>query len=224
MAAHIREKDILLIPYLDDLLIVGESGEACRKAVQEVLQILEEMGWILNREKLRPEPSQDQLFLGLRLDSRIQKCFLTEEKIWKLREKIQDLAQYPRETLRKDKEPPSDGMEFDRFLLAKKGFSSNLGRRKGHAASKNTLARWITSAISLAYSSSGKSPPECLRAHSTRAMSTSSAERAAVSIEDICKAAVWSSPTTFFKHYHLQLDSSSALTFATKVLSTVNPP
>ncbi|XP_044137194.1 uncharacterized protein LOC122928435 isoform X1 [Bufo gargarizans] len=98
------------------------------------------------------------------------------------------------------------------------------GARKGNTASKSTIARWIRELISLAYSCSGLSPPLSLKAHSTRAMSTSWAERSNVSIVQICRAATWASPSTFYKHYRLQLDSVSDLLFGTKVLEVVTLP
>ncbi|XP_077141331.1 uncharacterized protein LOC143815058 isoform X1 [Ranitomeya variabilis] len=98
------------------------------------------------------------------------------------------------------------------------------GPRKGFRASKGTLARWIKEAIALAYSSTGNAIPDGIRAHSTRAVATSWAERSEVSIEQICKAATWSSPSTFFRHYRLNLASVSDLTFGRRVLEAVVPP
>ncbi|XP_069612715.1 ankyrin repeat and SAM domain-containing protein 1A isoform X8 [Ranitomeya imitator] len=54
------------------------------------------------------------------------------------------------------------------------------GPRKGFRASKGTLARWIKEAIVLAYSSSGNEIPDGIRAHSTRAVATSWAERSEI--------------------------------------------
>ncbi|XP_044133576.1 uncharacterized protein LOC122926266 [Bufo gargarizans] len=101
MSAHIREKDILFIPYLDDFLIVAETEKACELAVLEVIRILKKLGWILNDKKSRPRPIQRQQFLGLILDFRHQKCFLTEKKIACIQQKIQNLIVHPRITLRK---------------------------------------------------------------------------------------------------------------------------
>ncbi|XP_077120915.1 uncharacterized protein LOC143775974 [Ranitomeya variabilis] len=103
-------------------------------------------------------------------------------------------------------------------------FLSFQGPRKGLRVSKFTLAKWIREAISLAYTAGGGPAPQNLRAHSTRAMATSWAERSGVSIDQICKAATWSSPSTFFKHYRLDLGCSSDLTFGLKVLQAIVPP
>ncbi|CAJ0965807.1 unnamed protein product [Ranitomeya imitator] len=85
-------------------------------------------------------------------------------------------------------QPPScegtkvDSLEFERQLLKLRGFSDS-GQRKGSGVTKGTLSRWIREAIYLAYSSKGENPPETVKAHSTRAIASSWAERAEVPIE-----------------------------------------
>lgn len=98
------------------------------------------------------------------------------------------------------------------------------GTQKGKKASKNSIARWIRQAIQLAYQVSGMESPIGLKAHSTRALSTSWAEFHEASVEQICRAATWSSRNTFFRHYRLDLSDSSSLAFGRKVLQTVIPP
>ncbi|XP_069798950.1 uncharacterized protein [Dendropsophus ebraccatus] len=98
------------------------------------------------------------------------------------------------------------------------------GKNRGRAASSQTISRWIRQAIKECYRSSNKELPTSITAHSTRAVSTSWAERAAVSIEEICRAATWSSPHTFFRHYRLQLSPSEDLSFGRRVLQAVVPP
>lgn len=98
------------------------------------------------------------------------------------------------------------------------------GPQKGSKASKNSIARWIKQAIQLAYSKANMQVPKQLKAHSTRAVSTSWAEFQSASVDQICKAATWSSQSTFFRHYRLDLSDSSSLSFGRKVLQTVVPP
>ncbi|CAJ0914930.1 unnamed protein product, partial [Ranitomeya imitator] len=64
-----------------------------------------------------------------------------------------------------------------------------LGKTKGAGVTKNTLSRWIREAIILAYKAGGKDPPIHVGAHSTRALSTSWAERANVPID-----LIWADP------------------------------
>lgn len=98
------------------------------------------------------------------------------------------------------------------------------GAGKGNRATKGTIARWVRQTIEMAYSSSGIPVPGTLKAHSTRAMSTSWAERQAASVEQICKAATWSSAHTFFRHYRLDVSGSADLSFGRKVLQAIIPP
>ncbi|XP_077340446.1 uncharacterized protein LOC143984042 [Lithobates pipiens] len=98
------------------------------------------------------------------------------------------------------------------------------GARKGCKASRRTIARWLRVAIEQAYSAAGKEIPVGIKAHSTRAMAASQAERAGATPEQICKAATWSSYSTFVKHYRVDLVSAGEQTFGRKVLQAVVPP
>ncbi|KAG9462566.1 hypothetical protein GDO78_013854 [Eleutherodactylus coqui] len=98
------------------------------------------------------------------------------------------------------------------------------GPGRGRAASRRSISRWIKSTIQQAYSSGNSSIPEGLKAHSTRAVSCSWAERAMATPDQICKAATWSNLHTFTKHYRLNTDLSSDLSFGRKVLQAVVPP
>ncbi|XP_069610783.1 uncharacterized protein [Ranitomeya imitator] len=89
----------------------------------------------------------------------------------------------------------TDGWRIDSNL-----FIQMAGKNKGKKASKATLARWIKSTITAAYISAGRTPPESLRVHSLRAISTSWAESAGASMDQICKAATWSRSNTFCRH------------------------
>lgn len=51
------------------------------------------------------------------------------------------------------------------------------------------LSQWLCETISQAYSSSGLRPPDGLRAHSARGISTSTALHEGISVQDICSAA-----------------------------------
>lgn len=98
------------------------------------------------------------------------------------------------------------------------------GVNKGLKASKITIARWIKMTISTCYGIRNIPPPQSIRAHSTRAVATSWAELANVSIEQICKAATWANPSTFFRHYRLDVAANMDLSFGRRVLSAVVPP
>ncbi|XP_071983304.1 uncharacterized protein [Engystomops pustulosus] len=98
------------------------------------------------------------------------------------------------------------------------------GRNKGRKASKASIARWIQSVIRAAYTTQRLETPGKVKAHSTRAMAASWAEKRGASIEEICRAATWSSHMTFAKHYRLDLHCARELAFGRKVLQAVVPP
>ncbi|XP_018430380.1 PREDICTED: zona pellucida sperm-binding protein 2-like, partial [Nanorana parkeri] len=90
------------------------------------------------------------------------------------------------------------------------------GGSKGKQASRSSLARWLRQAIMEAYGVLNVPPPSLVTAHSTRALATSWAERAGATPEQICKAATWSSFSTFAKHYRLDLNTAGDQAFGRK--------
>ncbi|XP_073431525.1 uncharacterized protein [Dendrobates tinctorius] len=92
------------------------------------------------------------------------------------------------------------------------------GRRKGLAASRSTIARWIRLTIQEAYRIRGTPVPPGIRAHSTRAVGASWALRHQASAEQVCKAATWSSLHTFSKHYNVHTQASSDASLGRKIL------
>jgi len=54
--------------YLDDFIIVDKSKKACRQAMQVLLQLLRELGFHINWEKVEG-PTQVITFLGIRIDT-----------------------------------------------------------------------------------------------------------------------------------------------------------
>ncbi|XP_077113927.1 uncharacterized protein LOC143769315 [Ranitomeya variabilis] len=67
--AHLRQRDTLIIPYLDDFLVVGNSILQCKTRLSNTISSLQELGWIVNFEKSRLNPETVQIFLGIQLDS-----------------------------------------------------------------------------------------------------------------------------------------------------------
>ena len=51
----------------------------------------------------------------------------------------------------------------------------------------------------------GKSLPEVLKAHSTRAVASSTAWLHGIELSDICQSVTWSTPLTFATHYRLDV-------------------
>ncbi|XP_053553735.1 uncharacterized protein LOC128645029 [Bombina bombina] len=97
------------------------------------------------------------------------------------------------------------------------------GQRRGQKASATSLSFWLRSIIRLAYETAGQQPPERITAHSTRAVASTWAFKNEASVEQICKAATWSSLHTFSKFYKFDTFASSEAIFGRKVLQAVVP-
>ncbi|KAG6939866.1 hypothetical protein G0U57_021849, partial [Chelydra serpentina] len=80
-------------------------------------------------------------------------------------------------------------------------FVASAERMKGQPVSTQRLSRWITLCIHTCYELAKVPSPPVVRAHSTRAQASSAAFVAHVPIQDICRAATWSSVHTFTSHY-----------------------
>ena len=85
------------------------------------------------------------------------------------------------------------------------------GPRLGCALSKQRLSHWVVDAIVHAYRAAGSPLPAPVRCHSTRSVSTSWAALKGVSLEAICAAASWASPSTFTRFYRVNVASPHPL-------------
>ncbi|CAJ0929554.1 unnamed protein product [Ranitomeya imitator] len=313
--AYLRHQDTLIVLYLDDFLIIGNSASQCKERLTNAISSLQDLGWMVNFKNSRLHPETLQSFLGLILYSlrgshirvlsdnttvvaylnhqggtrsgslcsaanifnlaennflsltalhirgveNLKADFLSRHTLrqgeWTLNPRIfkniVDIWGLPQIDLfatRNNRQVPMfaslnptdhpdmiDSLqhlwEYDLayafppmmlipLVIKKIREEKARGHGKGHGVTKATLSRWIREAIHLAYSSKVKDPPEGLKAHSARAVSSSWAENKDISIELICKAATWSSPSTFYRHYRLDLSSASDLAFGRAVLST----
>ena len=85
----------------------------------------------------------------------------------------------------------------DQFQL----FVSFGKRTLGQPVKSSTIAKWIVDTVSAAYTHMGRDAPQRIRAHSTRAASSSLACLAGVSVSDICRATTWSSSNVFTSRF-----------------------
>ena len=82
--AYLRGKSVRLIIFLDDIAVLGNSFADCSQNVLTVIQVLEEMGFIVNTEKSCLVPKQVATYIGYLLDTRQMKISLPEEKLAKI--------------------------------------------------------------------------------------------------------------------------------------------
>ncbi|XP_053153503.1 uncharacterized protein LOC128345502 [Hemicordylus capensis] len=109
------------------------------------------------------------------------------------------------------------------FRTSDKMFVSFHPRSMGSAVSAPTIAHWIRACIKLAYEVQRLSPPSGVSAHSTRAVATSAAFSTNAPVQDICRAATWSTPSTFTRHYKIETHADLQAAFGRRVLQRVLP-
>lgn len=110
------------------------------------------------------------------------------------------------------------------FRLTETLFVKFQGNRKGGRVSTPTLSRWLKMGIEAAYRAIGLEPPVGITAHSIRGAAASAAFEGVCSMGDICRAATWSSPNTFTKHYHIDTTALAEAAFGRRVLESVVLP
>ncbi|XP_071789789.1 uncharacterized protein [Asterias amurensis] len=81
--SHLRQRSMKVIIYLDDLLLMSQSEEACQSQKQHILQLFEKLGLLVNWEKSQLIPCHKICFLaclGHMSDSCSMTLSLPEEK------------------------------------------------------------------------------------------------------------------------------------------------
>ncbi|XP_070583499.1 uncharacterized protein [Erythrolamprus reginae] len=104
------------------------------------------------------------------------------------------------------------------FRKMEKLFISFSQDKKGLGLSSTSISRWIRDCIAEAYKARNQPIPAGVTAHSTRSAATSAAWVTQASIDDICRAARWSVPSTFIRHYKLDSFASAEAAFGRRVL------
>lgn len=85
----LRVEGIFCVNYLDDFLIIADTFEACQKSTLFTVRLLENLGFLINREKSRLTPNTSQKFLGFLFDSHTLRLELPLEKRLKIKSLIQ---------------------------------------------------------------------------------------------------------------------------------------
>ncbi|XP_071646502.1 uncharacterized protein [Temnothorax longispinosus] len=88
VVAYLRNLGFLSVVYLDDLLLFGNTYSDCLKNIEESLNVLKSLGFIINENKSRKIPAQARKFLGFILNSQKMTLELPLEKRYKVRDQI----------------------------------------------------------------------------------------------------------------------------------------
>ena len=91
--AHLRAKGLRLVAYLDDMLIIGSNKVEAEKAYRRTKQLLEELGFVINRKKSQPQAAQCIEFLGFIVNSLSMSFKLPKSKVKEIKNKCRQALQ-----------------------------------------------------------------------------------------------------------------------------------
>ena len=78
--AKLRSLGVKLMVYIDDILVAAPSVAVANAHTKIVLELLQSLGFVINWKKSKLEPEQMLEYLGLIVDSKQMKLFLTRRK------------------------------------------------------------------------------------------------------------------------------------------------
>jgi hypothetical protein len=101
VVAVLRQKGIRLVIYLDDILLLAETPVAARENTCALLDLLTQLGFLINWPKSSLVPSQSIEFLGFRLDTARMTLALPASKVASLRHLVASALATPMMPLRR---------------------------------------------------------------------------------------------------------------------------
>ncbi len=130
--AQLRREQIRVSAYIDDILIVAESAEASTRATNRALQLLEQLGFTVNKTKSQLTPTQSLQHLGLIFDS-------TECRLFAPSDKLRAVARTARSVLRRHHDASLTVRQLSRLTGAITALMPALydARRRRHALQRN---------------------------------------------------------------------------------------
>ena len=84
VTGYLHRQGISVIPYLDDWLIHHPDRQVLTRHQAQLINMLDLVGFILNRKKSELDLTQDLQFLGIRLRLDLGKALLPESKAWEI--------------------------------------------------------------------------------------------------------------------------------------------
>lgn len=97
----LRKRGFRFAAYLDDICLLAPSKEAAERQGKEMVQHLQQKGFIMNTKKTCLEPSQRREFLGLNVDSTTLTLSVPNKKLDKIRREVKSILEKPAWPLRK---------------------------------------------------------------------------------------------------------------------------
>nr|CAI5852267.1 unnamed protein product [Callosobruchus analis] len=68
--SKLRSQGLVSVVYLDDFMLFGQEYQDCLNNVETALNLLKNLGFVINREKSLLQPSQSCEFLGFLFNSK----------------------------------------------------------------------------------------------------------------------------------------------------------
>lgn len=91
--ARLRQEGIRLVIYLDDILVMAQSAELLRQHTLRVVELLAQLGWVINWKKSDTAPSQIKTYLGVSIDSVRMSSSLPEDRLRKMETAVQQMLE-----------------------------------------------------------------------------------------------------------------------------------
>ena len=91
--AYLRNQGHELFQYLDDSFVIADTEEKCRESLLKLCDLLEQLGFVVHRDKSILKPTRKLVFLGFDLDSEQMLVSLTSDKVQKFKTAALELLQ-----------------------------------------------------------------------------------------------------------------------------------
>lgn len=98
--AKLRSEGFVSVVYLDDVLVLSDSYDKCVRNVKRTIELLEFLGFLINKLKSQLEPRQEICYLGFVYNSVEMSVALPMKKIQKLSTQIQKFQNLKQTTIR----------------------------------------------------------------------------------------------------------------------------
>lgn len=98
--SHLRSLGYINIGYIDDSLLCGDSEAECQMNVQETVQLMENLGFMIHKDKSVFKPTKQIAFLGNIIDSEKMMVFLPKEKQETIKRECQSLCSRQNSSIR----------------------------------------------------------------------------------------------------------------------------
>ena len=97
---ELRKLGINIIHYFDDILILGDTKEQCLEHTKQAIELLSNLGFVINYDKSQLTPVQKIEHLGLIIDSLSMTVKLTDSKIHNIKTLCQEALSVKQFTIR----------------------------------------------------------------------------------------------------------------------------